>query len=168
MGLTKGRTAVAETVVQARAPDRADDSFQLRILPRGSGGNPDVLDAHGGNSGPERGAVNTVSVPDQVPRLRVAGMSGGIAGRGGGREIAISPTGENLAGADGLRRHDDEDGQATGPQAIEPECPVERRERGSRLSLSPQHRHLMAKGQDLELKLGAGRKPRSHDTEPKS
>ncbi len=71
---------------------------------------------------------------------------------------------------DGLRLHDDEGVQATGPQTIEPdpECPVERCERGSRLSLSPQDRHLMAEGQDLELKLGSGPKPRSHDAEPKS
>ncbi len=71
---------------------------------------------------------------------------------------------------DGLRLHDDEGVQATRPQTIEPdpECPIERCEWGSRLSLSPQDRHLMAKGQDLELKLGAGPKPRSHDAEPKS
>ena len=71
---------------------------------------------------------------------------------------------------DGLRRHDDEGIQAIRPQTIkpDPECPIERCEWGSRLSLSPQDRHLMAKGQDLELKLGSGPKPRSHDAEPKS
>jgi len=69
---------------------------------------------------------------------------------------------------DGLRRHDDEGVQAIRPQTIEPEFPIERCERGSRFSLSPQDRRLMAKGQDLELKLGSGPKPRSHDAEPKS
>ncbi len=70
----------------------------------------------------------------------------------------------------GFRLHDDEGVQATRPQTIEPdpECPVERCERGSGLPLSPQDRHLMAEGQDLELKLGSGPKPRSHDAEPKS
>ncbi len=69
---------------------------------------------------------------------------------------------------DDLRRHDDEGVQASRPQTIEPdpECPIERCERGSRLSLSPQDRHLMAKGQNLDLKLGSGPKPRSHDAEP--
>ncbi len=40
---------------------------------------------------------------------------------------------------DCLRLHDDEGVQATGPQTIEPdpECPVERRARGARLSPSP-------------------------------
>ncbi len=71
---------------------------------------------------------------------------------------------------DCLRLHDDEGVQATGPQTIEPdpEFLVERCERGSRLPLSPQDRHLMAEGKDLELKLGSGPKPRSHDAEPKS
>ena len=49
----------------------AHDSFNVRILPRGSGSNHDVLDARGGNCGPESSVVNTVSVPDQLPRLRV-------------------------------------------------------------------------------------------------
>ena len=62
-----------DDVVQTLAPDRADDSFNVRILPGGSGSRHDVLDAHGGNRGPEGRAVNAVSVPDQVPRPCVPG-----------------------------------------------------------------------------------------------
>ncbi len=89
-------------VVQALASDRADDSFNVRILPRGSGSNHDVLDAHGGNCGPERSAVNTVSVPDQMPRHRVPGkglpqLLGDPRGRGMSRDpemhdLAITAT----------------------------------------------------------------------------
>ena len=71
---------------------------------------------------------------------------------------------------DGLGLENDEGGQASGPQTIEPdpECPVEGREPGSHFPLPPQDVHLMAQDQDLELKLGPGPKPHSHDGKPKS
>ncbi len=56
-----------DDLVQALAPDRTDDPFDVRILPGGSGSRHDLLDAHGGYRGPEGGAVNAVSVPDKVP-----------------------------------------------------------------------------------------------------
>ena len=77
-----------DDVVQTLAPDRADYPFDVRILPGGFGSRHDVLDAHGGNCGPEGRAVNAVSVPDQVPRPCVPGE--------GLPDLLCSPRGRRL------------------------------------------------------------------------
>ena len=54
-------------VVEAFAADRPDQSLDVRALPGASGSGEHLLEAHVADALPERGAVDSVSIPQQVP-----------------------------------------------------------------------------------------------------
>ena len=58
-------------VVQAFTPNGPDDTFDIRILPRGTWCNENLLDSEGINATREVLAVDTVAVTDQIPGNRI-------------------------------------------------------------------------------------------------
>ena len=60
-----------EDMVQTLAPDRADEPFRERILPRTVGRGEDFIDAHALHSVPERRAVDAVAIAEEVGRRGV-------------------------------------------------------------------------------------------------
>ena len=57
-----------DDVVEAFTPDRSDDPFRVRVLPRGSGSGKGLVDPHGLKPRAEDSTVGPISIPDQVPR----------------------------------------------------------------------------------------------------
>ncbi len=56
-------------VIEAFTPDRSDDPFRERVLPRGSGSGENLVDPHSLKPRAEDGTtVGTISIPDQIPR----------------------------------------------------------------------------------------------------
>ena len=55
-------------VIEAFTPDRSDDAFCVRVLPRGSGSGDNLVDPHSLKPRAEEGTVGPISIPDQVPR----------------------------------------------------------------------------------------------------
>jgi hypothetical protein len=60
-------------VVQAFAPNGADDALDIRVLPRGTGCDENRLDPESVDPASEVMAVDAVAVTDQIPRCRVPG-----------------------------------------------------------------------------------------------
>ena len=56
-----------DRVVEALSPDRADDSLHIRILPRGTWCNENLLDPESIDAAREVLAVDTIAVTDQIP-----------------------------------------------------------------------------------------------------
>ncbi len=86
-------------VVQAFAPNGADDALDIRVLPRGTGCDENRLDPESVDPASEVMAVDAVAVTDQIPRCRVPGerfdeLSAGPVGRGmlGDVEVNDAPS----------------------------------------------------------------------------
>ncbi len=60
-----------DDVIQAFSPDRSDDPFDVRILPRRMWGAQDFVDAHAVYALPEGIAVDPIAVAQQVARRGV-------------------------------------------------------------------------------------------------
>src|SRR5262245_53660705 len=58
-------------VVETFPSDRADQSLDVRILPRGSGCSRLVPNAHGTQPQPEDHAIGSVSVPNKISRWAI-------------------------------------------------------------------------------------------------
>ncbi len=57
-----------DDVIEAFTPDRSDDAFRVRVLPRVSGGGENLVDPHSLKPRAEDGTVGPISIPDEVPR----------------------------------------------------------------------------------------------------
>ena len=60
-------------MVQAFRPNRSDDAFDIRILPRGTWCNEHLLNPESVDEAREISTVDAVAVTDQVPRCSVPG-----------------------------------------------------------------------------------------------
>jgi hypothetical protein len=60
------RLVAHDYVVEAVAPDRADDALGVAVLPRRSSRGRSISDAHGMDPAPEDFAIGAVVVPDQI------------------------------------------------------------------------------------------------------
>src|SRR5919202_6874780 len=60
-------------VVQAVAADTSDESFDVGVLPRSPGSNQYFFNAHMPHPLPKRGAVDTISVSQEIPWRLVLG-----------------------------------------------------------------------------------------------
>ena len=74
-------------MVQALSADRADQSFDVAVLPRRSRSNRNILDCHGGQALMKDPAIAAMVVADQksgcmVPRERFGDLPGRPFGRG--------------------------------------------------------------------------------------
>ena len=58
-------------VIQTFAAETPDEPFDVWVLPRTPGGDHDVFDPHVPHPLPKRGAVDTVSVPQEIARCLV-------------------------------------------------------------------------------------------------
>jgi len=65
------RSVDHEDMVEALPPDRADQTFDERILPGRARRYENLLESHTANAIPEAGAIDPVAVPEQVPGHRV-------------------------------------------------------------------------------------------------
>jgi hypothetical protein len=54
-------------VVQALAPDTADQPLHVTILPRTLSGDENLLNTHSFNSCRERMTIDSISIPNQIP-----------------------------------------------------------------------------------------------------
>src|SRR5712692_2188307 len=60
-------------MIQTLSPDTADESLDIRILPRRAGGSHHFMDAHMSHTLPKRGAVDAVAVTQEIPWCLVPG-----------------------------------------------------------------------------------------------
>src|SRR5262249_23762919 len=79
-------------MVQAFSSDRADEAFDVTILPRGPRRRRSVADAHGCQTSRYGVTARGVSVPDEVSRRLLPGeglgdLAGDPVGRGVGRNV---------------------------------------------------------------------------------
>ena len=56
-----------DDVIEAFTPDRSDDPFRERVLPRGSGSSENLVDPHSLKPRAEDSTVGPISIPDQIP-----------------------------------------------------------------------------------------------------
>jgi hypothetical protein len=55
-------------VVKAVSPDAADQAFDIRVLPRASGGGKNLFDGHAPDASTKRLAIDRIAIPEEVLR----------------------------------------------------------------------------------------------------
>ena len=83
-----------DDMVEALSPDRSDQTFIKRILPRRGGGRDDFLDAHRLDTPDELSTEDTVTVTKQIARCGIVGkgvthLLGGPPSRRRGRDVEV-------------------------------------------------------------------------------